>query len=92
MKNISLASHYIPNLPNVLPAVWLFIQASAFKQTDLNITDDFETVKWIENISNNEAKSVLCCMNLGRCKENFESILSQLTTENILEYLQLLLN
>ena len=69
-------------------AIYTIHTLNAFKRTALSTTDDeFETI-WVE-IVNTKAKNILCCcaythpsFSPVRLKENLESTLSQLTSEN----------
>ena len=86
-----MITYYIHNPPD-LPhaggvAIYTRNTSTAFKRTDVNTTDEFETI-WVE-IVNTKAKYILCCcayrqpsFNPVRFKEQLDSTLSQLTREN----------
>ena len=86
-----MITYYIHNPPDLLHAGGVAIYtrntSTAFKRTDVNTTDEFETI-WVE-IDNTKAKYILCCcayrhpsFNPVRFKEQLESTLSQLVREN----------
>ena len=86
-----MITYYIHNPPDLLHAGGVAIYtrntSTAFKRTDVNTTDEFETI-WVE-IDNTKAKYILCCcayrhpsFNPVRFKEQLESSLSQLVREN----------
>ena len=86
-----MVTYYIQNPPDLLHAGGVAIYtrntSTAFTRTDVNTTDEFETI-WVE-IDNTKAKYILCCcayrhpsFNPVRFKEQLESTLSQLVREN----------
>ena len=86
-----MIAYYIHNPQDLLHAgsvaIYTRNTSTAFKRTDVNTTDEFETI-WVE-IVNTKAKYILRCsayrhpsFNPVRFKEQLESTLSQLTREN----------
>ena len=86
-----MVTYYIHNPPDLLHAGGVAIYtrntSTAFKRTDVNTTDEFETI--LVEIVNTKAKYILCCcayrhpsFNPVRFKEQLESTLSQLVREN----------
>ena len=86
-----MITYYIHNPPDLLHAGGVAIYtrntSTAFKRTDVNTTDEFETI-WVE-IVNTKAKYILCCCAYRqpsfipvRFKEQLDSTLSELTGEN----------